>query len=164
MTMNAITLDEGQFGFDYLIVHDDGRDLYVQSDWEYPGAAMTFGWNPCAKCRRSCKGASDGTISCARRTAGEHIASAQTWLDNHLGKRVEDPGYFEPIDYPCDPDLIRALYQLAYEYHSGQRSGGYRLLCRVQRYARKHGIDVDRQTRKSQCLYRTLAARYGNRL
>ena len=29
---NMITLEEGQFGWDYLIVHDDGRDMLVQSD------------------------------------------------------------------------------------------------------------------------------------
>jgi hypothetical protein len=161
---NGITLEEGGFGWDYMIVHDDGRDLFVQSDWEYPATAMTFGWSPCRWCRRTCRGASDGTIDCARRCAGAHINDAQAWLDRHIGKRVADPGYFEVIDYPMNPDLIRAIYQLAYEWHSGQWSRGYRLLCRVQRYARKHAIDLDRQTRTSQRLYIKLAARYGTKL
>ncbi len=158
---NGITLESGQFGWDYIIQHDDGRDLLVQSDLDYCGIALAFGWSPCAKCRRTCKGASDGTISCPRRTASEHITKAQTWLDAHIGKRVADPGYFEPISYPCDPDLIRALYTLAYEHHSGQWSRGYRLLSRVQRYARKHSIDLDCETRASRRLYQQLAARYG---
>lgn len=161
---NGITLDEGQFGFAYLLVHDDGRDLLIQSDWEIPGTAQTFGWSPCTRCRRSCRGASDGTIDCARRTASEHIAKAQEWLDAHIGRRVEDPGFFEEIVYPMKPDVIRAIYTLAYEYHSGQWSRGYRLLCRTRVYARKHAIDLDIETRASRRLYHKLAARYGTKL
>ena len=161
---NGITLEEGGFGWDYVIQHDDGRDLLVQSDWEYPGIAMTFGWSPCTRCRRACRGASDGTIDCPRCTASQHIAKAQTWLDAHIGARVEDPGYFEAIEYPVNPDVVKAIYAIAYEYHSGQWSRGYRLLCRVQRYARKHGIDLDAETSASRKLYHTLAARYGAKL
>jgi len=160
---NSITLDDSSFGF-YLILHDDGRDLIIESDAYYCGLAMTFGWSPCAKCRRSCKGASDGTISCDRRTAEKHIATAQEYLDAHIGKRVADPGYFKLISYPCNPDLIRALYTLAYEHHSGQWSRGYRLLCRVKRYAKRHQIDIDSETRTSRRLYMKIAARYGDKL
>ena len=37
------------------IVSDDGRTLLVQTDWDYPGTAMTFGWSvrnvqKCPKC------------------------------------------------------------------------------------------------------------------
>ena len=160
---NHITLEESAFG-SYLVIHDDERDMLIQSDWDFCGIGMAFGWNPCAKCRRTCHGASDGTIDCARRSASEHIASAQEWLDRHIGKRIEDPGYFEPISYPMNPDLIRAIYELAYEYHSGQWSRGYRLLCYVQRYARKHGIDLDRETRASRKLYRQLERHYAAKL
>lgn len=161
---NGITLDEGQFGWDYLIVHDDGRDLLIQSDWDYPGIAMTFGWSPCAKCRRSCRGATDGTNDCRRRGAGAHIENASEWLDAHIGKRVEDPGYFEEIVYPMNPDVIRAIYQLVCEWHSGQWSRGYRLLCHVQVYARRHGINLDRITRASQRLCRQLEQRYAAKM
>lgn len=162
---NGITLEEGSFGWDYVIVHDDGRDLLVQSDMEYPSVAMAFGWGgPCAKCRRTCHGASDGTISCPRRTTSEHIAKAQAWLDTHIGRRVADPGYFEEIVYPINPDVIRAVFLVAYEYHSGQWSRGYRLLCQVQRYARRHAIDLDVETRASRRLFHRLAARYAGKL
>lgn len=60
--------------------------------------------------------------------------------------------------------LVRALYHLAAEWHSGQWSRGYRLLCRVQRYARRHGIAVERQTRASRRLSRQLAGRYAGKL
>ncbi|HOF89044.1 MAG TPA: hypothetical protein PLZ36_13220 [Armatimonadota bacterium] len=95
---NGITLESGPFGWDYLIQHDDGRELLIQSDWDFPGLAMTFGWTPCRRCRRSCKGATDGTIACPRRSAFEHILDAQAWLDTHIGKRVTDPGYFTELE------------------------------------------------------------------
>lgn len=161
---DRITLLRGDFGWTYVLEHDDRRDLVIQSDWEYPSIAMAFGWSPCCRCSRSCRGATDGTIDCARRKASEHIAQAQKWLDSHIGKRVVDPGYFEDITYPMSPDLIRAIYHMAYEYHSGQNSRGYRLLCRVQRYARKHGIDLDRETREYRRLHFALASQYGNQL
>ncbi len=90
-----ITLLDGDFGWDYLLANDDGQEVLIQSDWDYPGTAMTFGWSPCARCRRTCKGASDGTLDCPRRSAFEHIMDAQAWLDRHIGTRVSDPGYFD---------------------------------------------------------------------
>lgn len=73
-----ITLESGQFGWDYLIVADDGRDILVQSDWDYPGVARTFGW--------SWEG-DDADYS------GE-IAAAAEYLDDNIGATAEDPGYF----------------------------------------------------------------------
>jgi hypothetical protein len=61
-------------------------------------------------------------------------------------------------------NLIVAMYHLASDWHSGQWSRGYRLLCWVYNYARKHGIDVHRQTRASRRLYRHLAERYADKL
>ena len=82
-----ITLKDGDFG-SYLVVADDGQDLLIQTDWDFPGIASTFGWTPC-----SC-GATDGTVSCAHKQAGQMIAEAQAFLDDHIGDEVEDPGYF----------------------------------------------------------------------
>ena len=72
----------------FLLVADDGRDLLVQTDWDFPGLASTFGWPPCW-----C-GFTDGTVDCAHRAAGEMIAEARSYLDEHLGFKVDDPGYF----------------------------------------------------------------------
>ena len=83
-----ITLERGDFGT-YLIKHEDGRDLLVQTDWDYPGTASSFGWCPC-EC-----GETDGTVDCPHKDAGDMIAEAQEFLDDNIGKTVEDPGYFE---------------------------------------------------------------------
>lgn len=164
MNKNCITLEEVSYDHDYVIVHDDGRDMVITNNEDYPALAMTYGWSPCAKCSRVCKRASDGTIDCSRRSASEHIEVATEYLDSHIGKRVCDLGYFDLATYPCDPDLIRAIHILAFEHHSGQWSRGYRLLCRVQQYSCKHDIDLDRQTSASQRLYIKLAAHYGSKL
>lgn len=84
-----ITLESGSFGWDYLLVSDDGRSIPVVSDWEYPGIASTFGWEPCHR-------VTDGTIDCpvCGQSASDLLASAQTYLDDHVGESVADPGYF----------------------------------------------------------------------
>jgi len=97
----GITLEEGDFGFTFVIRHDDGRDLLIQTDWDYPGTASTFGWVP--KKRRGCDHpGTDGTIDCRAcgKTATEFISEAQDYLSSHIGKRVEDPGYFEYAENP----------------------------------------------------------------
>ena len=89
LRLTMITLEAGQFG-NYQIEHDDGRSVLIQTDWDYPGVASTlFGWCPC-----SC-GETDGTVDCTHRAASEMIASAAEFLDDHIGERVADPGYFE---------------------------------------------------------------------
>ena len=82
-----ITLQEGDIGT-FLVVAEDGRDLLVQSDLDYPGVASTFGWTPC-----SC-GATDGTVDCGHRTADEMIADAHDFLRAHVSDTADDPGYF----------------------------------------------------------------------
>jgi hypothetical protein len=82
-----ITLREGDFGT-FRIVADDGRDILVQTDWDFPGLASTFGWSPCF-----C-GATDGTVYCDHKTADEMIADAREFLTAHVGDAADDPGYF----------------------------------------------------------------------
>lgn len=82
-----ITLQEGDFGT-FLIVREDGRDLLVQTDYDYPGLASTFGWSPC-----SC-GETDGTVNCSHRTADDMIAEARDFLQERVGQTTDDPGYF----------------------------------------------------------------------
>lgn len=84
-----ITLESGPFGFCYLLVNDDGRDILIQTDYEYPAVASLFGWSPCEECRET-----DGTIDCRHKTASTMISEAAEFLDDHIGESVEDPGYF----------------------------------------------------------------------
>ena len=84
-----ITLEAGNFGT-YLISTENGKNILIQTDWDYAGVASTFGWVPCDKC-----GDTDGTVDCKHKTASQMIAEAQQYLDDHIGDTVEDPGYFE---------------------------------------------------------------------
>lgn len=63
--------------------------MLVQTDWDWPGLASSFGWIAC-KCGRT-----DGTVDCAHRKAGAMIADARDYLEAHDGESIEDPGYFE---------------------------------------------------------------------
>lgn len=83
-----VTLQRGPFGT-YLLVHDDGRDRLVQTDWDFPGVAANLGFVPCRRCRET-----DGTVSCAHKTASRMIAEAREFLDGKVGEKFEDPGYF----------------------------------------------------------------------
>jgi len=82
-----ITLQRGDYGT-YLIVAEDGRDILIQTDWDFPGTASTFGWQACA-----C-GATDGTVDCPHKKASRMISEAADFLDANIGKTVDDPGYF----------------------------------------------------------------------
>lgn len=82
-----ITLLEGDFGT-FLLRSDDCRELLIQTDWDFPGVASTFGWSPC-----SC-GATDGTVDCDHRTADEMITDARAFLRERVGSKTDDPGYF----------------------------------------------------------------------
>ena len=84
----TITLLDDLYG-NFILQADDGRDLLIQLDWDYPGVASTFGWSPC-RC-----GQTDGTVDCAHRTASEMIAEAGEFLRDHVGDTAEDPAYFE---------------------------------------------------------------------
>ena len=82
-----ITLLEGDFGT-FCLVADNGKSVLVQTDFDFPGVASTFGWSAC-----SC-GLTDGTVDCDHRTAGEMIADAHDFLRAHAGDKTDDPGYF----------------------------------------------------------------------
>ena len=108
--VNKITLESGDFGT-YLIKSDDGRDILVQTDWDFPGTAQTFGWNIADAQRAAgedddgnelpapprCEHeGTDGTVTCPAcgMTATEFITAASEWLDENDGATTEDPGYF----------------------------------------------------------------------
>ena len=84
-----ITIERAQYGL-WLIRAEDGRDILVQADWDFPALAQDFGYVSCTQCRET-----DGTIDCAHRTVGEMIADAGEFLNESVGLWVEDPGYFE---------------------------------------------------------------------
>ena len=102
------------------IVNDDGRNILVQTDWDYPSVASSFGWsvNHAQKCQacghvqpkrgyvcEECESgaaycdhdSTDGTIDCpdCGLTAGDFITAAGEWLRDNGGLTADDPGYFE---------------------------------------------------------------------
>ena len=77
----------------YLLTNDqDSRDILIQTDFDFPGVARTFGWSPCHS-------GTDGTVDCpsCKRTASQLISEAAEYLDNNPDP-VEDPGYFNQED------------------------------------------------------------------
>ena len=100
------------------ILSDDGQSILVQTDWDFCGAASSFGWNPravqccdncghvqaddrrpCDKCGSILQGCihdgTDGTVDCpCGVTADDFIAAARDWLTAHDGATADDPGYF----------------------------------------------------------------------
>lgn len=103
----TITLEAGDFGWDFILRSSDGRTLLIQTDYDYPGTAISFGWVPC-KC-----GMTDGTINCGHKYASEMIVNAGNFLRKHIGDEVEDPGYFNEEDGEDeDEELLEDLEQL----------------------------------------------------
>ena len=100
-----ITLSRGDFGT-YLLVAEDGQDILIQTDFDFPGIASTFGWTPC-EC-----GSTDGTVDCAHRKASDMIAEAQAFLDDHIGDQADDPGYFESDDAELNADRLLEQQEL----------------------------------------------------
>jgi hypothetical protein len=93
----SITLERAEprrWGYFLVVSNDpeipeDDREILIQTDWDYPGIASTFGWVPCREC-----GETDGTVDCSHRTAGDMIDEAFDYLIENEGETVEDPGYF----------------------------------------------------------------------
>ena len=73
----------------FRIESADGRDVLIQTDWEYPKTASYFGYCPC-----DC-GATDGTVDCAHKTASEMIGEAAQFIIDNDGAEADDPGYFD---------------------------------------------------------------------
>lgn len=104
------------------IVNDDGRTVLIQTDWDYPGTASTFGWSvqevqtcpscgkilsgddtaslKCPACDAELKicdhGGTDGTVDCKQCgvTATDFITAAGNYLEDNDGMTADDPGYF----------------------------------------------------------------------
>jgi len=85
------------------LIADDGRDMLVQLDYDWPAIAATFGWStrhvqnpddPDADCLHD---QTDGTVNCPKCgvTVSQFIADARQYLDDNDGSETEDPGYFD---------------------------------------------------------------------
>lgn len=75
---------------------DDLNTVLVDSDWDYPALAQSFGWDIRGE---SCPHEpTDGTVACrdCGKTVTDFITEASDYLDSiaGLGRTVEDPGYF----------------------------------------------------------------------
>jgi hypothetical protein len=73
---------------------DEASTLLIQTDWDYPSVARSFGWGMTSEaCDHS---ATDGTINCPEcgLTAEDFITAASHWLAENVGAVAEDPGYF----------------------------------------------------------------------
>jgi hypothetical protein len=91
----GITLEQGDFGTYLIVDNATGKDILIQTDWDYPGIASTFGWS-------HEHGETDGTIDCpvCGASASDMINEAQEYLDDHIGDTAEDPGYFDSDEEP----------------------------------------------------------------
>ena len=76
-------------GYYMLINESTDEELFIATDWDFPGLATHFGWEACPFCRET-----DGTIDCKHRSASAMIQSAVNFLDDHNGATIKDPGYF----------------------------------------------------------------------
>lgn len=86
--MSRIMLTSAPYGcYEVTLLDGEEPSILIQSDWDFPGVATTFGWTPCP-----C-GGTDGTVDCPHKTASQMIAEAQEYLDSHEGTTAEDPGY-----------------------------------------------------------------------
>ena len=94
-----IRLERGDFGT-YLLkpvmarvrgfrTDEMPEDILIQTDFDFPGTASTFGWSPCHR-------STDGTVNCpdCGKTATEMISEAAEFLDKNIGAVADDPGYF----------------------------------------------------------------------
>ncbi len=91
------------------IQNEDGRSVLIQTDYDFPGVAATFGWSTDHKRQKStleynpedspCDGSSftDGTIDCpaCKKKAISFINEAREWIDENDGAKEFDPGYFQ---------------------------------------------------------------------
>jgi len=86
-----ISLEQGDIGYE-IVDLGTGESRLIQTDWDFPGVAASFGWRAC-KCGRT-----DGTVDCPHKTASQMIGEAAEFLDEHIGDEIEDPGYFAGDD------------------------------------------------------------------
>ena len=88
--MSKISYSCERYGcYEVYKIEDETKNILIQTDWDYPGLANSFGWQAC-KC-----GSTDGTVDCEHKTATQMISEAADYLDSHEGMIINDPGYFD---------------------------------------------------------------------
>lgn len=96
-----IALYQGLYGGGYTFGPETessipDRSRTVLTDYDFPGLAQSFGMVLRHKPKCEDRGSTDGTIPClvCNTPVSTFIQQARTYLDNHIGKVVDDPGYF----------------------------------------------------------------------
>lgn len=92
-----LTLLHADFNFIYG-AYLDGVDepiMYVQSDWDRPNIAKTFGWKgiKCRGCGR--RSITYTACNCKHITVSDLIARSTDWLDKNIGKQVVYHGDYD---------------------------------------------------------------------
>ena len=82
-----IALVEGDF-HTFVLLAEDGRNILVQSDWDVPGAASTFGWSPPPSTM------TDGAGTFGEESLSSVIGDARDFLHERAGSTADDPWYF----------------------------------------------------------------------
>ena len=107
-----------------ILDSESKQSVLVQTDFDFPGVASSFGWNMkevqrCVSCQSGdveyaigqtnvvCNDCyeytapcdhdgTDGTVDCPQCgvSASAFIQAAQAWLDENNGATADDPGYF----------------------------------------------------------------------
>lgn len=101
---DTLTLDANPSNAPCCVKLEDsqGRSVLFQTDWDWPSVASLFGWSTEHEFKgkqgaEACLGSgfTDGTVDCPQcgYKAGQFIASAREWLDDHDGETCENPGY-----------------------------------------------------------------------
>lgn len=67
---------------------DDKNTVLVDSDWDFPRLAGSFGYTPCEHC------GTDGTVDCAHKTVSKMISEAYDFLMEHEGEPFDGSEYF----------------------------------------------------------------------
>jgi len=100
-----IRLEKAQGCPGYVIqAVDSEQSVLVQTDWEYPSVASSFGWSiresqviNAGYYGQTCDHSStDGTVVCSEcgLTPTVFIREAADYLYSHIGQTADDPGYF----------------------------------------------------------------------
>ena len=101
-----------------ILGEKQGDEILVQTDWDFPGVAQSFGWSirsvqKCNQCDADrdqgercpdCDNepddcdhdGTDGTVDCpdCGVSVGAFMAAAEDWLRANDGAVADDPGYF----------------------------------------------------------------------